>query len=66
VSPASVDRDGNANLIDAAATEGADLVLMSIVSASVDSPMELLRVQNLAPSGLSLPQFGQLITGREV
>ncbi len=43
VSPASVDRDGNANLIDAAAREGAQLVLMSVVGASPDSPMELFR-----------------------
>ncbi len=42
VSPSSVDRDGNANLI-AAAREGAQLVLMSVVGARPDSPMELFR-----------------------
>ncbi|MBJ7594528.1 MAG: NAD(P)H-binding protein, partial [Candidatus Dormibacteraeota bacterium] len=31
VTPASVDRDGNARLIDAAAAAGADVVLVSIV-----------------------------------
>lgn len=42
-SPSSVDRDGNASLIEAAAREGAQLVLMSVVGASPDSPMELFR-----------------------
>jgi uncharacterized protein YbjT (DUF2867 family) len=45
VTPASVDRDGNANLIDAAAAVGADVVMMSIVGASPDNPMELLRAK---------------------
>ena len=43
VSPKSVDRDGNANLIAAASSVGAAFVLLSIVCASPDSPMELLR-----------------------
>ena len=45
VSPASVDRDGNANLVDAAATARADVVLMSVVGASPDSPMDLFRAK---------------------
>ena len=45
VTPASVDRDGNANLVDAAAAAGADVVLMSVVGASPDSPMELFRAK---------------------
>jgi uncharacterized protein YbjT (DUF2867 family) len=45
VSPASVDRDGNANLVDAAATAGADVVMMSVVCASPDSPMDLFRAK---------------------
>jgi NADH dehydrogenase len=38
-----VDRDGNANLIAAASTVGASFVLVSIVGAAPDSPMELFR-----------------------
>jgi NADH dehydrogenase len=43
VSPASVDYQGNLNLIDAARAAGADVVLMSVVGAAADSPMELFR-----------------------
>lgn len=45
VTPASVDRAGNINLVDAAAEVGADVVLMSTVGASADSPMELFRAK---------------------
>ncbi len=47
VSPASVDRDGNRRLIDAAAAN-AGVVLMSIVGASASHPMELFRMKHLA------------------
>jgi uncharacterized protein YbjT (DUF2867 family) len=58
VSPATVDRDGNANLIDAAAKANAAVVLMSVVGAAPDSPMELSRMkfaaeQHLRASGVS-------------
>lgn len=58
VSPKSVDRDGNANLIAAAAQQHAEIVLMSVVGASPDSPMELFRCkwaaeQRLRRSGTS-------------
>lgn len=58
VSPATVDRDGNANLIDAAAAANASVVLMSLVGAAADSPMELSRMkfaaeQHLRASGVS-------------
>jgi uncharacterized protein YbjT (DUF2867 family) len=43
--PASVDRDGNANLVDIAASAGADVVLVSIVRASPDNPMDLFRAK---------------------
>ncbi len=43
VSPASVDRDGNANLTAAAADAGAEMVIVSVVGASPDSPMDLFR-----------------------
>jgi uncharacterized protein YbjT (DUF2867 family) len=48
VSPASIDRDGNIHLIDAAAEAGADVVLMSVIGASPDSPMELFRMKAAA------------------
>lgn len=48
ISPRSVDRDGNANLVDAAASAGADLVLLSVVGAAADSPMELFRMKHAA------------------
>lgn len=48
VSPATVDRDGNANLTDAAKAAGASLVLMSVVGAAADSPMELHRMKHAA------------------
>jgi uncharacterized protein YbjT (DUF2867 family) len=46
VTPASVDRDGNAKLVDAAAAVGADVVMLSIVGAAPDSPMELFRAKH--------------------
>ena len=52
VSPASVDRDGNANLVDVAAGAGADVVLMSVVGASAESPMELFRAKHDAEQHL--------------
>lgn len=48
VSPATVDRDGNANLIDAAAALDVDVILVSIVGASPDHPMELFRAKYAA------------------
>ncbi|HTL83613.1 MAG TPA: NAD(P)H-binding protein [Acidimicrobiia bacterium] len=52
VTPASIDRDGNANLVDSAAAAGADVVLMSVVGASADSPMELFRAKHDAEEHL--------------
>jgi uncharacterized protein YbjT (DUF2867 family) len=48
VSPASVDRDGNRHLVDAAAQAGATVILMSVVGASAESPMELFRMKDAA------------------
>ena len=48
VSPASVDRDGNYRLIDAAAAAKAGVVLMSIVGASAAHPIELFRMKHAA------------------
>ncbi len=57
VTPQSVDRDGNANLIAAAERVGAGMVLISGVGVAPDSPMELFRAkyeaeQHLRVSGL--------------
>ncbi len=51
-SPASVDRNGNVKLIDAAATVDADFVLVSGVGATADSPMELFRMKHAAEEHL--------------
>ena len=48
VSPASVDRAGNANLIGAAARGGTDLVLVSVVGAAPAHPIELFRAKHAA------------------
>jgi len=45
VSPAAVDRDGNANLIAAAEAVSASFILMSVVGAAADHPMELFRMK---------------------
>src|SRR5436190_6386757 len=45
VTPASVDRDGNKHLVDAATRVGAEFVLMSIVGAAPDSQIELFRAK---------------------
>jgi len=52
VSPASVDRDANMQLIDAASRAGADVVLISIVGAGPDHPMELFRMKYAAEQHL--------------
>lgn len=53
VTPDSVDRKGNANLITAAAAAGVEnFVLISIAGACADSPMELLRAKHDAETGL--------------
>jgi NADH dehydrogenase len=57
VTPDSVDRGGNANLVAAAASARADVVLVSVVGAAADSPLELFRAkyaaeQNLRASGV--------------
>lgn len=48
ISPRTIDRDGNTNLAAAAEAAGADLVLMSVVGAAADSPMELFRMKHAA------------------
>ena len=48
ISPASVDRAGNANLIDAAARAGAAFTLVSAVGASSAHPIGLFRAKHAA------------------
>ena len=50
--PANVDRDGNEALIDVAERVGADVVLVSALGASADSPMELFRMKHAAEEHL--------------
>ena len=52
VSPTSVDRDGNRHLVDAAARAGATVILLSVVGASAESPMELFRMKKAAEDHL--------------
>jgi len=51
-SPGAVDRDGNRNLISAARRAGAEIVLMSIIDARPDHPMELCRMKAAAEQAL--------------
>ena len=52
-SPASVDRDGNTHLFQAARAAGAAVVLMSVVGAAPDSPFELFRMKHAAETALA-------------
>jgi uncharacterized protein YbjT (DUF2867 family) len=53
-SPASVDRDGNRHLIEAAKTAGADMVLMSILDAGPEHPVPLFRMKAAAEASLQM------------
>ena len=50
--PATVDRDGNIHLINAAHTVNADFVMVSVVGAAADSPMDLFRMKHAAEEHL--------------
>jgi NADH dehydrogenase len=52
-SPATIDRDGNIQLIEAALAAGAEMVLMSVVGAAPDSPFELFRMKHAAETYLA-------------
>lgn len=52
VTPASVDRDGNIHLMEAAEAVGADVVLVSVAGASAESAMELHRMKHAAEQRL--------------
>lgn len=47
-SPATIDYQGNVNLIDAARSAGAQFVLMSVVGAAADIPIELFQMKHAA------------------
>lgn len=51
-SPSTVDRNGNRNLVRAAREAGADIVLVSIVGARDDHPIELFRMKAAAEAAL--------------
>ena len=61
VSPASVDRAGNANLIHAAARAGAAFVLVSVVGASPGHPIGLFRAKHAAEETLRAVGIGWTI-----
>lgn len=52
VTPQSVDRDGNIHLIEAAERVGADVVMISVIGASPENPMELMRAKYAAEQSL--------------
>jgi uncharacterized protein YbjT (DUF2867 family) len=52
VTPESVDRDGNANLVAAARAATADMVLVSVFGATAGHPMELFRMKAAAEDNL--------------
>jgi uncharacterized protein YbjT (DUF2867 family) len=52
VSPASIDRDGNRQLVEAAARAGAAVILLSVVGASSDSSLDLFRMKHAAEQHL--------------
>jgi NADH dehydrogenase len=51
-SPATVDRDGSRALFTAARAEGADIVLVSVIGASTDHVIELVRMKAAAEDTL--------------
>ena len=52
ISPRTVDDEGNSALIEVAGRAGADVVLMSVVGATADSPFELFRAKHSAEERL--------------
>ena len=51
-SPAAVDRSGNRNLVAAAEEAGAAVVLLSVVGAAPDHPLDLFRAKYVAETAL--------------
>lgn len=65
VTPATVDRDGNLNLVSAAERVGADVVLVSVLGAGPDSPMELCRMKHAAEQRLATSMAGWTVVRPE-
>ena len=61
MTPRTVDREGNAHLVTAAEAVGADMVMMSVVGASLDNPMELFRAKCEAENILRASALGWTI-----
>jgi len=61
VSPATVDRDGNAHLIGAAARAGAEFILVSVVGAHPAHPIGLFRAKHAAEDTLRASGIGWTI-----
>ena len=61
VTPESVDKLGNVNLVGAARAVGADVVLVSVTGAAPDSPMELARMKFAAEEYLKASGLGWTI-----
>jgi uncharacterized protein YbjT (DUF2867 family) len=59
--PARVDRDGNAALIDAADAAGASIVLLSVLGAAPDHPLALFRMKAAAEHHLGTTTSGWTI-----
>lgn len=58
VTPRSVDRQGNLNLVRAAENAGADVVLMSLTNAAPNSPLEIAREKYAAEQALRKSGIG--------
>ncbi|MEP7105998.1 MAG: SDR family oxidoreductase [Chloroflexota bacterium] len=62
ISPRSVDHEGNVNLIRAAEAAGAEhFVLVSVIDAAPDHPMELMRMKHRAEEALKASQLAWTI-----
>jgi NADH dehydrogenase len=61
VSPDAVDREGNVNVIDAASDLSVEVILMSVVGASAEHPMELFRAKHAAEQHLRASSAGWTI-----
>lgn len=61
VSPRTVDRDGSRHVVEAAAQQGADVVLVSVAGASDTIPLELARAKYHAEQQLRASRCGWTI-----
>lgn len=61
VSPRSVDRNGNINLVRAAEQTGAEVVMVSLTHAAPDSPLEIAREKYAAEQAVRRSRIGWTI-----